>query len=416
MIPRSRFVSILSVFLVSSVSLAAEHSTTLTDTAENIQIDNWSHMIVHDGESCSIRKSTLHGGRQEGVDVIDVNNGRLQFRVVPTRGMGILWVQCGDVRLGWDSPIQEIVHPMHVDLDARGGLGWLHGFNEWMVRCGLEWAGSPGTDTMINNQGDSVSMELSLHGRIANIPATKVVVSIDKGPQPRIRIRGLVEEITFHGPKLEIWTEISTELGSSEFQISDTVTNRSASPQEMQIIYHANYGTPILEKGAKLVAPIDEVSPFNDRAVPNVRDHATYDEPTPGYVETVYCIHPKADPRGDVTILLHNATGDQGVSMKWPINQLPYLTQWKNTIAQQDGYVTGLEPATGFPLNRQAEREGGRVPVLEGGQSRTFTLDFNVLTEEQQVRTVVETISRIQGADMPKFHNNPLITSEAATE
>jgi hypothetical protein len=48
------------------------------------------------------------------------------------------------VRLGWDSPVKEVVHPQFINLQSRGGLGWLEGFNEWMVRCGLEWAGHPG--------------------------------------------------------------------------------------------------------------------------------------------------------------------------------------------------------------------------------------------------------------------------------
>ena len=28
----------------------------------------------------------------------------------------------------------------------------------------------------------------------------------------------------------------------------------------------------------------------------------------------------------------------------------------------EDGYVTGIEPATGFPFNRMVERKYGRVP------------------------------------------------------
>jgi Domain of unknown function (DUF4432) len=89
---------------------------------------------------------TLHGGKQEGVEVVVVDNGKLQFTVIPTRGMGVLSVTMGDVRLGWASPVKEVVHPRHINLQSRGGLGWLEGFNEWMVRCGLESNGHPGTD------------------------------------------------------------------------------------------------------------------------------------------------------------------------------------------------------------------------------------------------------------------------------
>ena len=51
--------------------------------------------------SWSIRKERLNGGRQDGVDLVTIDNGRLTVTLVPTRGMGILRVVMGDMRLGW---------------------------------------------------------------------------------------------------------------------------------------------------------------------------------------------------------------------------------------------------------------------------------------------------------------------------
>ena len=61
-----------------------------------------SHASRWDGQS-------RRGGQQDGVDVIRVNNGQLEFTVIPTRGMSILEVKSGDLRLGWDSPVKEVV-------------------------------------------------------------------------------------------------------------------------------------------------------------------------------------------------------------------------------------------------------------------------------------------------------------------
>ena len=113
-----------------------------------------------------------------------INNGRLKIRVIPTRGMGILDVTMDGIRLGWDSPVKEVVHPSHIDLESRGGLGWLEGFNEWMVRCGLEFASHPGTDQFLNNTGDPSTLNLTLHGKIQNIPASNYEVVVD--PEPPI--------------------------------------------------------------------------------------------------------------------------------------------------------------------------------------------------------------------------------------
>ncbi len=96
-------------------------------------------------------------------------------------------------------------------------------------------------------------------------------------------------------------------------------------------------------------------------------------------------------------ILLQNAAGDRGISMTFPLEQLPCVTLWKNLTALEEGYVTGLEPGTGFPYNRRIERKAGRVPKLEPNQTRRFTIEFSVLTSNAEVREANRMIARIQG-------------------
>ena len=189
------------------------------------------------GHTCTLTQATLSGGKQDGVELITIDNGKLQITVIPTRGMSVYEVRQGNVRLGWNSPVEEIVHPRHIDLESRGGLGWLEGFNEWMVRCGLEFAGHPGQDTFTTNTGGEASMDLSLHGKIGNIPASSVEVLVDADAPHRIRVRGTVYEKFFYGPKLKLATEISTVPGSSVFRIEDTVTNLGGSAQELSLIH-----------------------------------------------------------------------------------------------------------------------------------------------------------------------------------
>jgi hypothetical protein len=126
-------------------------SKILTDANQNTSVKNWELTSdgVGEGPSAakwSVTKRSLSGGRQEGVEVIEVDNGAMKFTVVPTRGLNVWTGNVGDLRLGWDSPVKEIVHPQFVNLTARGGLGWLDGFGEWISRCGLESFGPPCKD------------------------------------------------------------------------------------------------------------------------------------------------------------------------------------------------------------------------------------------------------------------------------
>ncbi len=393
-----------------SAGAAEPFCKVLTSASQNIQVQNWKATQRDFGlgrdASFSVRKETLHGGKQEGVEIIVVDNGRLQFTVIPTRGMSVLEVRQGDIRLGWDSPVKEVVHPKLINLRNRAGTGWLEGFNEWMVRCGIEFAGHPGRDRFTNNVGEEAEMDLTLHGKIGNIPASEVEVVVDPEPPHRIRVRGRVDERMFYGPQLELWTEISTEPGSSSFQIDDTLTNRGADEQEFQIIYHANYGPPLLQKGSRFVAALKQVTPFNAHAAKGVQQFSEYSGPTAGFIEQVYCLHPLADADGQTTILLQNAAADQAVSMTFSVDQLPYLTLWKNLAATEAGYVTGLEPGTGFPYNRRIERQLGRVPKLEPGESRRFTIDFSILSGED-VQAVLSRIDQIAGDNQIRIEAQP---------
>lgn len=384
----------------------------LTSSRQGINVDSFDldqrALPLETTAAWSVKKYNLCGGRQEGVTVVKVDNGRLRFLVVPTRGMSVLNVESGDVRLGWDSPVKEVVHPKFIHLESRGGLGWLEGFNEWMVRCGIEWAGHPGRDRFRNNVGDEVEMDLTLHGKIGNLPASVVEVFIETGPPPRIHVRGLVEERLFHGPKLSIWTGISTALDSNSVQFNDAITNHGGGEQEFQIIYHANFGPPLLEAGSRFLAPVGNVKPFNRHAARSVNSYGEYTGPQPGFIEQVYCLQPLAGPDGQTELLLQNGSGERGVSLIFPVKQLPCVTLWKNLAAEADGYVTGIEPGTGFPYTRRLEREAGRVPKLAPNGSRHFAIEATVHHNRSSVEAAARRVNNIQGKTVPTLDGGSL--------
>jgi len=384
----------------------------LTDVEQNIYMETLHITNREVAPNCSVpwsvHKYVLHGGKQEGVEVIDVDNGKLTFKVVPTRGMSVQQVVMGDVRLGWDSPVKGLVNPKYINLNTRNGLGWLEGFNEWMVRGGLEFFGGPGADEFIDNTGHKAKMNLTLHGRIGNTPASQVEVIIERRPPYRIRVRGRVDEACLHGPKLEIWTEISTVPGSNSFRISDSINNRSAIEQEFGILYHSNYGPPLMEKGARFVAPVRQVTPINEHAALDVSTYDLYRAPMPGFAEQVYCLRLWADKNDRTMVMLRNAAGDKAISIAFSVKQLPFFTLWKNPVAYEDGYVTGLEPGTGFPRNRSVERKFGRVPKLTPHQCRRFRIDFTIHAGKNQVNAAAKEIARILSGRKTQVDKKPL--------
>lgn len=378
---------------------------TLTDTATNTYVENWeitNQKLGFGNIPFSIEKVRLHGGKQEGVDIIVIKNGELEVTLVPTRGMGIFDVKKDGKRvLGWDSPVKEIVNPAYIDLESRNGLGWLDGFNEMMVRCGYEWTGHPGVDE--NGQ------LLSLHGRAQNTPSSTIKVIIDDEAPHTITVEGQVSERTFKKAELATKTSFSITPGENSFSLNDTLTNKSDYDDEYQIIYHSNFGSPILEKGAKVYAAASEISPFNSYADKGLKDWQTYLGPTKGYDEMVYNLKPVADKSGNTLAVLHNKAGNLGVSMQYNTNQLPVLTIWKNTDTVQQGYVTGIEPGTSYAYNTKFQRPLGLVPTIHAGESKHFDLTYTVLSSSAEVNSAVKDVNKLLNGKKVQQVHEPIV-------
>ena len=197
--------------------MSKEMKWVLTDNSKRVYVENCviDPSLLHCSESgnWSVVKTRLKGGLSDGVDIIEVNNGKLSFTVIPTRGMGLWRGSCDGCSLGWDSPAKYPVNPMFLNMMEQGGLGWLKGFNECIVRCGLNSNGAPGMDSVIDNNGNLSEVMLSLHGNIANLPANYVEVSVvPDGAKTKIVVKGIVDEARCFCPQYRLVSTYTTLL------------------------------------------------------------------------------------------------------------------------------------------------------------------------------------------------------------
>ncbi|MDW6017495.1 aldose 1-epimerase family protein [Vibrio plantisponsor] len=270
-----------------------------------------------------------------------------------------------------------------------------------MVRCGYEWTGHPGVDD--NGQ------LLSLHGRVQNTPSSTIKVIISDEAPHTITVEGEVSERTFKKAELVTKTSFSITPGENSFSLNDTLTNKSDYDDEYQIIYHSNFGSPILEKGAKVYAAASEISPFNSYADKGLKDWQTYLGPTKGYDEMVYNLKPVADKSGNTLAVLHNKAGNLGVSMQYNTSQLPVLTIWKNTDTLQQGYVTGIEPGTSYAYNTKFQRPLGLVPTIHAGESKHFDLTYTVLSSSAEVDSAVKDVNKLLNGKKVQQVHEPIV-------
>ncbi len=324
---------------------------TLLDDEHALLADDWSA----EGENWQATSRVLRGGLRDGVQQITLRAGGLEIDVLPTRGMNIHAARCGDIRFGWNSPVRGPVHPQFVPLHEPSGLGWLDGFDEWFVRCGIESNGAP----QFTPEGE---LQFPLHGRIANRPAHHV--TLERSDSGRLRLTGIVDETRFHFSKLRLISTLELDAETPAIAIEDTIENLSDSPATAQLLYHINFGPPLLGAGAEVLVAAEEVAPRTAEAAEELKQWQLFPAPTPGMAERVYFFRPRADQHGFGHAMLISADRTAAAEISFDTSTLPCFTLWKNPTGMSDGYVAGLEPATNYPNPRAFETEQGRVIEL----------------------------------------------------
>ena len=168
---------------------------------------------------------------------------------------------------------------------------------------------------------------------------------------------------------MRLTTSLSTKVGQPGMTVADEVTNISAQPGEMELLYHINFGVPLVSPGATVAVPVKRLAPRDAVAVADVPTWNVYGPETPGSIEVCHFFDLAADAGGQHPGGVAIGRRRQGVSVKFNKRQLPCFTIWKNRQGVIDGYVTGLEPAANDPNPKSFEKAHGRVVVLGAGRN-----------------------------------------------
>ncbi|WP_437187058.1 aldose 1-epimerase family protein [Planctomicrobium sp. SH668] len=367
-------------------------------------LDGESQKKIAGRNDWGIRMGRFWSGLSSDVEVIEVCNGPLSILVLPTRGMGVWRASTEETTLGWNAPNALPVHPKYVNLHNRNGLGWLEGFNELICRCGLAFNGPPGHDEGARSPLES---SITLHGRIANMPASQIELFVDEEAE-QIGVSGVVEERTIFGPQLSLKSTLTSKIGSNSFTIVDEVTNVGPETTDYQLLYHTNIGRPFLEAGTVLEAPAERIVPRDAQAAEGIATYPHCEGPTPGFAEQVFYYKLLSDDAGETRVLFKKPSGKSAVEMRFNKKELPCFAFWKCTQDERGGYVAGLEPATNFPNFKTFERHHGRVIQLEPGQTYTTRFELTIHENEKSIQQVSEAIKKLQGGVTPRIDSHPV--------
>ena len=331
-----------------------------------------------------IRLVELADGRERGVRAAEFRTGSgLEFTVLIDRGMDIDRCDYKGVPIAWRSATRS-VHPAYFEPE---GLGWLRSFfGGSLTTCGLTYAHHPTVD-----EGE----ELGLHGRISNTPARNIQVDEHwEGDDFVMQVTGETAESMHFGPHMVLRRSVTARLGERRLTISDTVENRGYRTEPLMMLYHMNFGSPLLDASAEMVAAVESVAFMDERAEHEPDDYPHFLTPQENYEERCYRLRFYPDESGFVHVGLLNsgASGGLGVHLRYRREQLPYMVEWK--MLQRGVYVVGLEPANCAMAPRDKLRASGELPMLEAGDSRSFEVEVGVLEGSEELERFAGAVDR----------------------
>lgn len=313
-----------------------------------------------------VRAYELTDGWARNMRAFDVNTGGgLRYTILPDRGMDISMAGFKEYNLVYVTCNGETA-PSYYEPE---GIGWLHTFNGGLLTtCGLTHFGGPAAD-----EGESHG----LHGRYSTIPARQVAdCSGWVNEEYHIKLKGIVEEGRLFGNKMRLEREITSVLGTNELEITDTITNFGSKPSPYMILYHINLGYPLLSEHADLVIDPETTSARDKNAELGMNQFREFIEPQESYDEQVFFHKMKDEGGGFVTASLLNKSLGIRFNLRFNIQQLPYLTQWK--MMGEGEYVLGLEPCNVVGTSRKQLKDEDCLPCLAPGETVVNTIRISI--------------------------------------
>ncbi|MFH1132750.1 MAG: aldose 1-epimerase family protein [Pseudomonadota bacterium] len=321
-----------------------------------------------------VRKFAHREGPESGVEQIQIRTGAgLSYYVTPSRCLDVGLTEFAGVPVSWQSANGEV--------DPRAfcsaGTNWLRtAAGGLFMTCGFTQVGSPCND---NGQ------DLGLHGLAHHLPARQVVAEGRWNNEIyEMRVAGVVEETEIFGQHIRLTREIKSFLGENRILLNDSIQNLAFEPTPFMLLYHFNFGFPLMSEQTQIQFPSKRVLPRESSTPTDGFD--SWQSPEPSYKERVYYHEDlELDERGRTKVVVRNpafpmADGKVAqplsVILSWDTKTLPRLVQWKMPGAGV--HVLGIEPANCYVEGRKVHRERKTLEYLQPGETQEFTLELQV--------------------------------------
>jgi hypothetical protein len=145
------------------------------------------------------------------------------------------------------------------------------------------------------------------------------------------------------------------------------------------LLYHFNFGWPLLDQGSEFLAPIRAIVHAAHDLRAQGTGYRTQGPPRADFREQVYQHDVVAGAGGMASALLINPRLGAGLAVRLDYDRaaLPCLIEWQ--CLQSGLYALGIEPSTNHLLGRSFAEGRGELIELQHGEARRYRTRLGVL-------------------------------------
>lgn len=285
------------------------------------------------------RRYTLTEGKENGVKVVEINNGILRLMLNESKNLDImqLWHKGTNVSFlsknGFSAKDNAFIKRF------EGGM---------LYTCG--------TDSVGAREG------FELHGSLHNTPAK--IISCEANDKC-VSVVSETYITALFGENLTLRRTVTTDVLSDTVSITDVLINNGARDADFCLLYHINLGYPMIDAGVKILSDAVSVTPRNDWAKRFTPDRDAFSDCIDGDEERCYYLK-NLSP----VVIVKNEKAGKKFTLNYSAKTLPYFVQW-NSFASGD-YALGLEPATTM-LD-----DNFKYTSLPAGKNKKFSVNITV--------------------------------------
>lgn len=320
------------------------------------------------------QRMRLCEGKADGLEMIEVVSGPMLLWIMPGRSMDIGRLSYAGKNLSF---LSKAGYSNAAYYDAAGMAG-LNTFTPgFLTTCGLRNSGMPN-----RCEGE----DFGFHGRIGQTPAEEVCVSRELGREtPVITLKGKTHEGWLFGSSLTLSREIKVYYELPFIDITDVIFNNGTKDEPCMILYHFNFGYPLLDENARFITSYKYEKPVDENAKIVEDERSEFRMPERNVPERCYYYKQREGSEEAFAACLNERLGI-GVAIRTRPEELPLLCQWKSWAAGD--YVMGIEPCNCHGDGRAKHMERGELEIIPAYSKKTVHIRVEILSKDGVERMV----------------------------